>query len=81
MFCLFFLFLPVAALFVVLADTEGASEFLALFDLCLGQLVDLMRFEASGVGGRAFGGLFGLKLLAQSGTLVLDFVFVDSGCC
>jgi hypothetical protein len=43
--------------------------------------VDLMRFEASSVGGRAFGGLFGLELLAQSGTLVLDFVFVDSGCC
>lgn len=70
-----------AALFVILADTEGASEFLAFLDLCLGQLVDLMRLEASGVGGRAFGGLFGLKLLAQSGTLVLDFVFVDSGCC
>lgn len=70
-----------AALFVVLADTKGASEFLALFDLCLGQLVDLMGFEASGVGGRALGGVFGLKLLAQSGTLVLDFVFVDSGCC
>lgn len=37
---------PVAAFFVVLADLQGAPQPLALLDLGVGELVDLMHLEA-----------------------------------
>ena len=72
---------PVAALLVVLADLEGVAQPLALADLCVGHLVDLVHLERLARGRAACprGPLhIGQELLAQLVAAGIDLVFVDA---
>jgi len=71
----------VAALLVVLADLEGVAQPLALADLCVGHLVDLVHLERLARGWAACprGPLHvGQEILAQLVAAGIDLVFVDA---
>ena len=72
----FFLPFPMAAFFVVLADSKSSSKLLALFDLRLGKLMDLMALQIPRIWPTTILSLLRLQLFAKSVALVVDLIFV-----
>jgi hypothetical protein len=73
------LFPPVAAFFVICANAQRLAQPLALFELGLGEVVDLMGFESFRVRTQIFPVLpFLIELPAQGVALVVDFIFIDT---
>jgi hypothetical protein len=73
---------PVAAFFIVCADSQSLPQPLTLFLFGFGQVVYLMRFQSLGIGAEVLA-LFALffEFPAQRLALVVDIVLVDTRVC
>lgn len=69
---------PVTTLFIVFADPQRTSQFLALLNLRLRQLVHLVALQSPRAGPASIARLLGFEFLAQSGALVVDVIFVNT---
>ena len=66
------------ALLVVLPDAQRAPQLLALFNFCLGQLMNLVALQPARISTSLGPRLLARQLFAQRSALVVNFVIIDT---